>query len=310
MHHELQALTLMVKQFKEDVLLDQSLKANILLEYRHALSDIQFEQALFCVSSACSVDHKSILHASLVLRDKHRLASHKTKCPPFWSSSELHAWNASRRSSSITLRASLKNRSYIRDFCANVIEQLRNARVAVLWVLKPMEQTYHPVTEILKSLIHQALTLEYTSRTDSMFSFQLRRFRDAHSDHDYINLLGSCLQRFNLVYIMVDTGAMEPLDASQCKRNLQELSQRLSKGDNSTIVKLMALSYGPDLQSPRENDSLLLKVRNLSRRKGKKLPSEPLRRVADGERQQIRRGRLSSSTPFRERGRPLRAEAD
>ena len=310
MHHELQALTLVVKQFKEDVLLDQSLKASMLLECRHTLSDIQFEQALVFVSSACSVDHQSTLQASLLLRDKHRFMSHKIKCPPFWLSSELHAWNVSQRSSSITLRAPFKIRFHIRDFCVNVIGQLHNARIAVLWVLKPMEQTYHSVTEILKSLIHQALSLDCTSRTDSMFSFQLRRFRDAQSDTDYINLLGSCLERFKLVYIMVDTGAIEPADASQCKRHLQELSQRLSNRDASTIVKVMALSYSPDIRSPEEKDGLLLKVGNLSRRKGKKLPAEPLRRVADGGRQQMRRGRLSSTLPFRARGRALRAEAD
>ena len=310
MHHELRALTLVFKQFKEDVLLDQSLKDSILLECCHALSDIQFEQAITSVSSACSVDHKSALQASLLFRDKHRFVSHKTKCPPFWLSSELHAWNVSQHSSSITLRAPFKNRFHIRDFCANVIEQLHSARIAVLWVLKPMEQTYHSVTEILKSLIHQALTLDYTSRTDSMFSFQLRRFRDAHSDTDYINLLGSCLERFKLVYIMVDTGAMEPTDVSQCKRHLQELSQRLSKGDSSTIVKVMALSYGPDVQSPQETDSLLLKVGSQSRRKGKKLPSQPLQRVADGGRQQMRRGRSNSTMPFRARGRASRAEVD
>ena len=309
MHHELRALTLVVNQLKEDVLLDQSIKASILLDCRHALSDIQFEQALISISSACSVDHTSTLQASLLLRDKHRFVSRKTKCPPFWLSSELHAWNVSQHSSLITLRAPFKNRFYIRDFCANVIEQLHNTRIAVLWVLKPMEQTHHSVTEVFKSLIHQALTLDYTPRTDSMFSFQLRRFRDARSDDDYTNLLGSCIERFKLVYIMVDTGAMRPPDASQCKRHLQELSQRLSKLDASTIIKVMALSYGPDVQSPQEKDSLLLKVGNLSRRKGKKLPSEPLQCVADSGRRQMRRGGSSSTVPIRARGRALRAEA-
>ena len=304
MHHELRALTLVVKQ------LDQSIKASRLLECRRALSDIQFEQALVFVSSACSVDHKSTLQTSLLLRDKHRFVSHKTKCPPFWLSSELNAWNVSQYSSLITLRAPFKNRFYIRDFCANVIEQLHNARIAVLWVLKPREQTYHSATEILKSLIHQALTLDYTTRTDSMISFQLRKFLDAHSDNDYMNLLGSCLERFELVYIMIDTGAMEPADASQCKRHLQELSQRLSQGDASTIVKVMALSYGPDVVSPQKKDGLLLRVGNQSRRKGKKLPSEPLRRVADDGRQQMCRGRSNSNMPFRARGRALRTDAD
>ena len=310
MHQELRTLTQVVRQLKEDVLLDQSLKASTLLECRNALSDIQFTQALTLVSSACSVDHKSTLRASLLMRDKHRLVSYRSKCPPFWLSSELHTWNGSQHSSLVTLRASFKNRFYIRDFCVNVIEQLHNARVAVLWVLKPREPTFHSAIEILKSLFHQALTLDYASRTDSVFSFQLRKFLDARSENDYVNLLGGCLERFGLVYIMVDAGVMNPADASQCKRLLQELSQTLSKKGASTIVKIMALSYGPACHSLQQKDGDLLKVRNVSRRKGKKLPSEPLQTVADHGREQTRRGRLGSSMPLRARGRAVRAPAD
>ena len=148
-HHELRVLTSLVKQLKEDVLLDQSLEANALLECRHALSDIQLTQALVIVSSACIVDYKSSLQASLLIRDKHRLASKRSKCIPLWTSPELQAWNTTQHSSLITLRATFKNRFYIRDLCTNVIDQLLNAHVAVLWVLKPRERAHHSVSEVL-----------------------------------------------------------------------------------------------------------------------------------------------------------------
>ena len=61
MHHEIQALRVLVTQFKEDMVLGQSIQASTLLECRHALSDIQLTQALTLISSACSVDHKSSL---------------------------------------------------------------------------------------------------------------------------------------------------------------------------------------------------------------------------------------------------------
>ena len=157
------------------------------------------------------------------MRDKHRLGLYRIKYPLFWPSSELHAWNASLYSTIITLRAPFRNRFYLCDFCANVIEQLHNARVAVLWVLKLMEQTYYLIIEILKSLFHQALILNYAARTNSVFIFQLRRFLDARTENDYVNLLGSCLEHFKLVYIIVDAGAMNPTDAPLCKQYLQEL---------------------------------------------------------------------------------------
>ena len=309
-HHELRALTSLVKQLKEDMLLDQSIKASALLECRHAVSDIQLTQALALVSSACRVDYKSSFQAWLLIRDKHRLASNRSKCTPFWTSYELHAWNTTQHSSLITLRATVKNRFYIRDFCTNVIEQLLNARIAVLWVLKPREQTCHSVSEVLKSLVHQALSLDHASHTDSMFSFQLSKFLDAHFENDYVTLLGNILQHFKLVYIIVEAGAMKPAGASQCQEHLRELSQRLSEQDAATVLKIMALSYGPDIQLLPSKDSIVLKVRKTSHRKGKKLPCEPLQSVANSPRQQMRRGCMSPALPFHARGRTVRAMAD
>ena len=309
-HHELRALTSLVKQLEEKMLLDQSIKASTLLEHRHALSDIQLTQALTFVSSACSVDYKTSLQTSILMRDRQRLASKILKCTPFWMSSELNTWNTSQNSSLITLRATFRNRFYIRDFRTNVIEQLLNAHIAVLWVLKPRVQTYHSVSEVLKSLIHQALSLDHASHTDSMFSFQLRKFLDAHFEKDYLILLVSILQHFKLVYVIVEAGAMKPADASQCQEHLRELSQKLSEQDAVTVVKIMILSYGPDTQLLLSKESIVLKFRKTSYRKGKKLPREPLQSVAKGSGQQMRRRCKSPALPLRVRGCAARAGAE
>ena len=310
MHHEIQALRVLVTHFKEDMILGQSIQASTLLECRHALSDIQLTQALTLISSACSVNHKSSLQASLLIRDKHRFIANRSKCSPFWTSSELHAWNVGQRSSSITIRASFKNRFYIRDFCTNIIQQLRNAGTPVLWVLKPKEQTYYSVVEVLKSLIHQSLTRDTVSHTDSKLSFQLRQFLDAQLDNDYVNLLGSSLQNFGLVYIMVEAGAMDSASASQCLEHLQELSRRLSERDAPTILKIMVLSYGPNTQYSQKKGSTLLKLGRMSHRKGKKIPSNPLQNVANTGPQQTRRSMTGLAMPSSARGRAVRTAAD
>ena len=310
MHHELQALSVLVKQFKEDMVLGQSIQASTLLDCRHDLSDIQLTQALTLISSACSVDHKSNLQASLLIRDKHRFMSNRSKCPPFWTSSELHAWNVGQRSSSITIRASFKNRFYIRDFCTNIIEQLRNAGIPVLWVLKPKEQTHYSVVEVLKSLIYQSLTLNPVSRTDSKLSLQLRQFLDAQLDNDYVNLLGNSLQNFGLVYIMIEAGAMDSPSASQCWEHLQGLSRRLSERDAATLLKIMVLSYGPNTQYPQKKGSILLKLGRMSHRKSEKIPSDPLQNVANTGPQQKRRSMMGPAMPSRARGRAVRPAAD
>ncbi|KAL9044387.1 MAG: hypothetical protein Q9214_002470 [Letrouitia sp. 1 TL-2023] len=308
-HHELQSQTIIIKQLREDMLLDQSIKATQLLECRQALSEIQAAQALTLISSQCSVDHKAILQASLFVRDKHRFVPYRSRCPPFWTSSKLHEWNVGQHSSSITIRAYFKNRFYIRDFCINIIQQLRNAGIAVLWVLKPKEQAYFSIIEILKSLIHQVLTLDSMSRTGSKLSSQMRQFQDAHFDKDYANLLGSILEHFRLVYIMVEAGAMDSVDASRCREHLQEISSGLSERNAATIVKIMFLSYGPDSQY-LQKDSILLKLGRMSPRKGKRIPPDPLQNVASSGPQNSRRNFTRLAMPFYAQRRTMRAKVD
>jgi hypothetical protein len=310
MHDTLRALTSMIKQLKEEMVLNQSINSSALFECRNALSEIQLTQGLAVISSQCSIDYKSSLQTSLLIRDRHRLVSYRSRCTPFWTSPELHAWNTSQRSTLITIQANFKTRFYIRDFCSSVIEQLLNARLAVLWVLKASQDRHHSVSEILKSLLHQALSLDYVSHTDSAFSFQLRKFLDAHFENDYVDLLGSVLQHFKLVYIIVEAGAMEPAAASQCQNYLRELSHRLSERGAATVVKCLTLSYGPTSQIPQPKDSIVLKVGKTSRRKGKKLPSHPLRSEVDIRRQQMSNGRMSRGLPFHTRRRAVRLADD
>ena len=291
---ELQALTALVKQMREDILRDQSIKGSMLLEHRHALSEIQLTQTLVHISSACIVDHGASLQATLLLRDKHRLRAIRSRCPPFWLSSELHAWNDSRTSSSITIRASFKNRPYIRDFCTNVIQQLRNAGVAVLWVLKSRNQICYSIIEILKSLINQALTLDPTPCLNSKPSFQLRQFLDAQSADDYVNLLGSCLEHFRLVHILVEAEAMQSIESFSCHEYLDKLSRKLSEHHAATILKIMMLRHGPEVGTSQIQGGVLLKVQRGSRRKGVRMPYEPLQNLDNNRIQQTHRNPKTS----------------
>ena len=297
MHNELRSLTNLVKRLNDDV---QSIWASM-LESRRALSEVQLTQALTLVSSACSVDHKSNFQTSLFIRNKHRLKSKNSICPAFWMSPDLQAWDTSRQSSSINLQAPFKTRLYCRDFCTNVIEQLRQSHITVIWILKPRDQKYYPAIEVLKSLIYQALIVDEASHLDLAMSFQLRKFLDAHSLADYVAFLGSVLEHFKLVYIIVEAGAMYPVDAVQCKQSLLELSRRLSERDASTIVKIMTMNYFPGSLSSSPKEDILVRFKKASRRKSKKMPVEPLQSVASGRSQLFRRGHQAAALPFRRR---------
>lgn len=223
------------------------------MEIRSALSDVQLARALAMISSQCSIDHKVVLQSNLQLHSRHRLQRrfHHTAAP-FWTSRELREWNASPMSSSILLKSTFHERAQIRGFCTEVIENLIKARTAVLWVLADLGQEY-PILEILKSLVLQALTLDYSGHSETKMSFQLRGFLDAHFENDYLNMLGELLQHFKLVYIVVSSDATSLATSLQCRDYLRRLSCTFAARGSRTVLKIIATAHGPGLQASSED---------------------------------------------------------
>ena len=67
----------------------------------------------------------------------------------------------------------------------------------------------------------------------------MHQFLNAHFDIDYANFLGSTLENFRLVYIMVDPAAVDSVSASRCQEHLQDISRRLSGRNAATTVKII-----------------------------------------------------------------------
>ena len=190
MDQKLEDLVDLVKQLRVDMVSDQSIRASTLLECRNALSDVQHTQGLTLISSACCIDHKKTLSTTLSMRDRHRVFMNRARCSPFWVSPELHIWNAKQTTASIFITAAFKDRNSTRDICVSIVQQLRDAGAAVLWVLRPREGTKYSVVEVLKSLIYQAMILDSLAHTEQSFPFRLSHLLAAQSDEEYVSLLG------------------------------------------------------------------------------------------------------------------------
>ena len=240
----LNTMTTMVVQLRESIALDQSVNASARIEFRNALSEIQLAQALDIISSQCQINHKSSFETFMALRNRRRFTRH-ARVDACWTSPKLKDWSSSPASSTMLIKATFRERLEVRDFCTNVIEQLVTARVATLWILRDRDRQYS-LPEVLKSLILQALSLDYLSHSDVVFSFQLRRFLDSHIDEDYLNLLGDNLQHFQKVYIVADAGAMSSEVSDECRAQLCRLSRRLFDRNASTVVKVIVSSCGPE----------------------------------------------------------------
>ncbi|KAF2868402.1 hypothetical protein BDV95DRAFT_579769 [Massariosphaeria phaeospora] len=286
---QLQSLTTLVQQtnqgqqwtestlslhIQDTVVMNQNIMASQ-VDIRHQLSDVQLTQALTFISSSCSIDHKTTYQQALLFRQARKL-SMTSKCTPFWDSNLLRTWNTSSSSSRITLKATFRDRLNVRDFSTNVIEQLMKSSVAIFWVLKTQDASYSTF-DVLKSLIYQALTRDYVSHTDTVFSFNLRKFQAAHSLDDYLNLLGDLLEHLKLVYIIIDLDAVSAEGVDDCRKAFNAFSRNLALRDAKTVLKAMYLEYRPGVGQEKADDELLLRIARAPQRQSKRIPNVPLR---------------------------------
>ena len=62
----------------------------------------------------------------------------------------MHIWNTAQQTSFVHLKSAFRDRRCVQDFRTNIIEQLVEADVTVLWVMRGREQICS-VSEILKA---------------------------------------------------------------------------------------------------------------------------------------------------------------
>ncbi|KAI8631672.1 hypothetical protein F5Y19DRAFT_401907 [Xylariaceae sp. FL1651] len=243
-------------------------------QIRITLSEAQLRQALSMISSQCIIDHKSTfnLAAQLCEASIFRQRSGYNNAA-FWTSSELQAWNKADTSSIILLKSAFHQRTQIRSFCTEVVKQLLKDHTAVFWIFMSRDQEY-PLLETLKSLVFQALSLNYSFYTANGMSFQLSKYLEACFEEDYLNILGDLLQHLKRVYIIANSEAMSSSIALQCRECLRRLSRMLQERNCQTVLKIITTWYGPGTSDGNTLEDFVLSLNatngQRSRRKARK----------------------------------------
>ncbi|KAJ5026295.1 hypothetical protein J3E73DRAFT_432202 [Bipolaris maydis] len=136
------------------------------------------------------------------------------KVNPFWLQPKFQTWCSKPRNTLRFVKGSYQNRSQIKSFCLDFIKLMEDARVPLLWALKPnsCEQSngFSP-ERVLSYLIVQALTIslkqEKASGISERQAAQIRgKFQDASTLTDYIDLLcfSISISRLPEVCILID----------------------------------------------------------------------------------------------------------
>lgn len=243
-----------------------------------SLSEVQVKQALSMVSSQCAIDHQSAFQSAAELCDAPFFRQRSGyNSAAFWTSSKLKTWNLTKTSSSILLKSTFSQRTQIRSFCTEVVKQLLKDDIAVFWIFMSREQEYS-LLETLRSLVYQALSLNYISYTESSMRFQLKKYMEAHFEEDYLNILGDLLQHIKRVYIIANSEAMSPSTAVQCRAYLQRLSRLLSERNRQTVLKVITTSYSSAVVEEKLTEDIVLSITGMRGQTNQRKARKQIRR--------------------------------
>lgn len=249
-HLKLNTLENMVTQVRHTLEFQHAVQESNQIQIRNAISDVQLRQALSVVASQCTIDHKSLFQSAVQVVDTRAAFRQKSKhnVAAFWTSPKLQQWSKAATSSTILVSSTFRQNLEIRRCCTEIVKQLLKDGVAVFWVFMSSDRKY-PLLETLRSLVYQALSLDYSQHTEQSMSFQLNKYLDANFEDDYLSMLGDLLQHLKHVYIIVNSEAMAPDTAAQCRACLQGLSRMLSDRGCQTILKVIMTSCGSEVRN-------------------------------------------------------------
>ncbi|PGH01802.1 hypothetical protein AJ80_08969 [Polytolypa hystricis UAMH7299] len=237
----------------------QSVHSSALVDTNQRLSDLQISQILTFVSTVPLADPIKSFQYCLSMRNRHQPNSQRGRSNAIWLSPKLRAWSHSRDSDLIIVKGTFQSRFVLRNFCVDVIRQLRASNVPVLWAMRTTHEKDHsspgPVSSIdlLKYMVLQALrlspTTEQQQQTEKSMALNCTRFQSATTEQEWLQLLESVLIGINRpVYLILD---MQLLDSDLCLPSYfhwpaawLNLFQALAGRGLQTKVKVLLYGYG------------------------------------------------------------------
>lgn len=118
----------------------QAIHSSALLNTNAQLADLQLSAVLSIGSQIPLGNPTTCYEHALFYRNRRASgAGAKISTNKFWLSPKLETWSSSECSGLINTRGSFLSRDVLQDFCVDIIRQLRDASMPVLWALKGVQ---------------------------------------------------------------------------------------------------------------------------------------------------------------------------
>ncbi|KAI1611001.1 hypothetical protein EDD37DRAFT_356873 [Exophiala viscosa] len=245
---DLVAMTVLIHDLRDTLLARDAAYATERAQITNALSDIQLSQALGAMSSSLALDHMATLRqiGKLLGRRPGKSSRNAMKLQTY---ATFNDWSTSPSTNILCVGSTFKERKALQQGVVQIIEYLRQSKVAVLWALRSRNQTYETL-EVLKSLVYQALAATPSTDTDTTSSSMSRRLFNACFEEDYVHLLDDILQNFNIVYIIVESSVMSSDASTRFQKHCGDLLARSESRAPRGRLKVLVVNYGPSVPPP------------------------------------------------------------
>jgi hypothetical protein len=162
---------------------------------------------------------------------------------------KLEHWQRKTVSSLVIVKGSYKLRFQVKDFCVNIIECLRTAKVPIMWALPTTNEKddspNYSTLDLLKHLAWQALKINTVLQTEGSMAVSCARFQTATDEDHWFDILASVMTGLDRIYVVIDVEILSGISAGG--RSLPEaflhLFSMLADRGGKTEVKVILVSY-------------------------------------------------------------------
>lgn len=214
----------------------------------------------------------------------------------FWQSPTLKKFADSPNSSLMLVKGTFQERWAMRDIAVRVTEELKRKHVPALWAVSTGiadRTTKAPNrTDVLKSLVAQALTLDDSAHSQKSTALSCTQLRTAATERQWFEILGSALANIcRETYIIIELEVLispfgDSLSHTEVIGLFSNLFAELVARGMKSVVKVLAFTCRPFISLPQTTENVLSTA----------IPSRPSPRVKQHAKHRSKQDRTSSYT--------------
>ena len=247
--------------------------SNALIDTNQRLSDVQFSQIMASLSDLSLWSPGKAFHYHHSLRKRRSNTAAVRSVPSsFWNSPRLRHWSSTDESTLSIILGNFHARFVMRNICVDVIEQLQEAEVPVLFALKIPQENDAPTNlsshDLLKYIVRQALQVRQKRESEKSMALRCATFNSASTDSEWFQVLAAVLAEIETcIYIVIDLEMLdrnvESTDGFSWAQAFESFFTKLRNRGLSTKLKVLLVSYGslPFQLSPAEHSKFVISAK-------------------------------------------------